>query len=123
MKTDLPNVGELLKEKERGSMEKVFEAIRGEREYQDKLWGNAPSEGIHSVPEWVLFIQNYLREAEEVVCRKAFPECDEDALHTMRKIATMAVRCMEQNGIMFRDMKDLEHSCDLHGVNCEKKEE
>ena len=103
-------------------MEKAFEAIRKEREYQDSLWGNAASRGKHTVPEWILFMQNYLKEAEDVVCRKAYPKCDVDALHAIRKVAAMAVCCMEQNGIMQRDMGDLEHACELHGVNCEKEE-
>lgn len=118
---DLPKLGELMEEKKAGAVEKAFEAIRGEVKYQDELWGNEPSGGIHSVVEWILFIQNYLREAEEVVSRKPSPKCDEEALHVMRKIATMAVRCMEQNGILFRDMRDLDRACELHGVNCEEE--
>jgi hypothetical protein len=102
------------------SMKDAFDAIRKEREYQDKLWGDAQSRGIHSVSEWILFIQNYLREAEEIVCRMASPKCDEDALHIIRKIGTMAVCCMEQNGIADRDMKDLDKSCELHGVKCDE---
>jgi len=119
----LPDLEELMEEKRMGAMEKALEAIRKEREYQDRLWGNAASRGKHTVPEWILFMQNYLKEAEDVVCRKAAPLCDVDALHAIRKIAAMAVCCMEQNGIVYRDMGDLEHSCELHGVNCEEKEE
>ena len=106
-----------------GAIEKPFEAIRGEREYQDSLWGNAPSKGKHTVPEWILFMQNYLREAEYVFCLKASPACYIDALHAIRKVAAMAVCCMEQNGVMQRDMGDLERAFELHGVSCEESEE
>jgi hypothetical protein len=99
-------------------MEDVFEAIRKEREYQDRLWGDTAEAGVHNVTEYILFMQNYLREAEDIVCRKAAPQCNEDALHIIRKIAAMAVCCMEQNGIVERDMRDLERSCELHGVKC-----
>lgn len=104
------------------SMDGALDSIKKEREYQDKLWGNAQSRGIHTVAEWVLFMQNYLKEAEDIVCRMASPKCDEDALHIIRKIGAMAVCCMEQNGIADRDMKDLDHSCELHGVNCKEED-
>ena len=105
--------------KTKQTMDEAFDAIRVERQYQDRLWTEAASEGDHTVAEWILFMQNYLREAEDIVCRKAAPQCDEDALHIVRKVAGMAVCCMEQNGVRWRDMKDLERSCELHGVKCE----
>lgn len=104
-------------------IEKALEAIRSEREYQDRLWGSAESKGQHTVPEFILFMQNYLREAEDVVCRFASPKCDEEALHIIRKVVAMGVACMEQNGIYGRDLEDLEHACELHGVNCLEKED
>jgi len=98
--------------------EEALEAIRKEREYQNKLWGGVMSKGRHDVPSWILYMEDYLQEAREAVSRFASPQCDEEALHIMRKIAAMAVACMEQNGIRNRDMKDLERSCELHGVKC-----
>jgi len=105
----------------KASMEDVLDAIKGEREYQDKLWGDAMSGGRHEVPGWILYIEDYLHEARSAVSRYASPECDEKALHTMRKIAAMCVACMEQNGVRFRDMGDLAHKCEMHGV-CEENE-
>ncbi len=102
------------------SIEEVFNVIKKEREYQDRLWGKADSQGKHSISEYILYIQDYLAEARGIVCRMASPKCDEDALHIIRKIAAMAVCCMEQNGIEEREMKDLENSCDLHGVSCDE---
>jgi hypothetical protein len=97
----------------------VFEAVRGEIEYQDRLWGGE----CHTLAEWLLFMRDYLDEASRVVSRKAAPQCDEEALHIVRKITTMGVRCMEENGVYDRDMRDLERSCELHGVKCEGGED
>ena len=103
------------------SIEEALNALKGEREYQDKLWGPTLEGGKHSVSEYILFMQNYLREAEDIVCRIAAPKCGEDALHIIRKVGAMAVACMEQNGVMFRDMKDLDKACELHAVNCKEE--
>jgi hypothetical protein len=111
------------KRKTKHAIEEAFDAIRVERQYQDRLWGDSLYEGRHSVSEWILYIRNYLQEAEDVVCRKAAPKCDEDALHIIRKVVAMGVCCMEQNGVLWRNMKDLERSCELHGVKCEEGED
>jgi hypothetical protein len=97
-------------------MKEAFNAIRKEREYQDRLWGRSPSKGLHTVTEWICYIHNYLEEAATIVCRTASPGCDEEALHSIRKVAAMAVCCMEQNGIFERDMKDLDKALERHGV-------
>jgi len=117
---NVPELPELMGEKKAGAIEKVFEAIRKEREYQNRLWGGTQEEGIHSVTEYLVFIQDYVQEALHICSRKAAPYCDQDALHIMRKVAAMAVACMEQNGIEQRDMGDLDKSCELHSVKCEE---
>jgi len=91
----------------------VVRAIRTEREYQDRLWGR---DHKHTVSEWLLYMRDYLDEAAGIVSREASPGCDEKALHIVRKIAAMAVNCMEQNGVFARSMKDLEKARELHGV-------
>lgn len=96
----------------------VFDVIKKEMEYQDKLWNNTESRGIHSIPEFILFMQNYLKEAEQIVSRTASPKCDEEASHIIRKVVAMGIQCMKQNGIYERDMEDLKNSCKLHGVDC-----
>lgn len=100
------------------SIEGVFDAIKEEMEYQDKLWG----ERYHSPAEWILFMRDYLREAENILSRMSAPKCNEDVMHTIRKVATMAIRCMEQNGIMYRNMDDLKMSCELHGIKHKDEE-
>jgi hypothetical protein len=103
------------------TIEDAFSAIRREREYQDRLWGGTKHDGRHGIPEWVLYMRSYLREAEDIVTRIAAPKSDEGTLHIIRKIAAMAVACMEQNGIYERDMEDLDRSCELHGVDCKEE--
>lgn len=78
----------------------VYAAIDGERAYQDSLWNpeTTPSEGRHSVTEWLVYMQDYLTQAMNQVSRNADPQAAQMALHTVRKIAAMAVACMEQNG-------------------------
>lgn len=104
-------------------MERVFEAIRREREYQNVLWVDflhRSSAKEHSVTEWLLFIDDYLQEAKHAICRKASPIGVSEALHVVRKIAALCVVCMEQNGIEERDMDDLNKSCELHSIKCKK---
>ena len=77
---------------------RVYAAIDGERDYQERRWGNAPSGGKHPVTEYLAYMQDYLTEALHQVARNADPEAAEMALHTVRKITAMGVACMEQNG-------------------------
>jgi Tol biopolymer transport system component len=78
----------------------VYQAIDSERDYQDSLWNpeTTPTQGIHSPAEWVLYISDYVREATTQASRSADPQSREAVLNTIRKIAGMAVACMEQNG-------------------------
>ena len=83
--------------------EEVYAAIDGEREYQERRWGPEDSEGKHSVAEFVLYMADYLTQARSELSRNADPKAGEMALHTMRKITTMGVACMEQNGVVERE--------------------
>lgn len=83
---------------------KVYDAIEDERQYQDKKWNHetTASGGVHSTTEWLVYLDDYIREAKTVVTRNADPEANVKALHIVRKIAAMAVACMEQNGCRTR---------------------
>lgn len=85
----------------------VYRAIDGERKYQDSKWNpdTTPSGGNHPVGSWLTFMDSYLREAQDQISRGADPEASDAALHTIRKIAAMAVACMEQNGVKYREIK------------------
>ena len=80
--------------------EMVYAVIDGEADYQDRRWNSATtaSNGRHSVTEWLVYMQSYLTQAIAQVSRNGDPEGSQMALATVRKITTMGVRCMEQNG-------------------------
>ena len=82
------------------SRSEVYAAIDGERDYQDSRWSaaNTSSAGRHSVSEFILFMDDYLREAKTQLSRNAEPGASASALVTLRKIVGMGVACMEQHG-------------------------
>jgi hypothetical protein len=89
----------------KSTRQQVFEAINTERAYQDKKWTpeTTISSGIHSIEEWIMYIEDYLDEAKHTLSREPKQICDPKALHIMRKVAAMAVACMEQNGAYNRE--------------------
>ncbi len=77
----------------------VFRAINEETAYQKQLWDPTASEGDHSVTEFLVFMRDYIEEGLHIESRVGQAEADEKALHIVRKVAGMAVACMEQNGV------------------------
>ena len=73
----------------------VYAAIDGERTYQDAKWPGAKQ----SVAAWITFLSEYVREAQFRVTRE---EGDQGGLDSVRKIAALAVCCMEENGVVKR---------------------
>jgi hypothetical protein len=82
----------------------VYAAIDGEREYQAQRWSEDTTEsnGLHSVTEFLVYIRDYTEEALHHVSRNADPGANEYALHSLRKIAALAVAAMEQRGVRTR---------------------
>lgn len=80
----------------------VFAAIEGEREYQERKHGHTDHRGIHSVTEWLVYIEQYLQQAKQIVTHHSDPDASKRALCVIRKVAAMGVACMEQNGIVTR---------------------
>jgi hypothetical protein len=78
--------------------QRVFAVIDGEREYQEGKWTPANSDYYHSEAEWLVFIEDYVHEAKQVYSRFPGDEARRFVLHTLRKIATLAVAAMEQHG-------------------------
>jgi hypothetical protein len=74
----------------------VYEAIDGERDYQDERWGGSGTHGVHSVTEFLTYIQDYTNEALHIESREE--DANQKALHIVRKIAALGVACMEQHG-------------------------
>ena len=106
----------------RATRDEVYHAIDTERVYQDRLWNSftTTSEGLHSIEEWLIYIEDYLNEAKHVVSRKARQEADPRALAIMRKIAAMCVACMEQNGCSVREKPDPRQVMDDHGISLDE---
>lgn len=84
--------------------QEVYAAIDSERDYQDHRWNDSTttSGGLHSLEEWCVYIRSYNNEAMETLSRGPKQEVDAKALEIMRKIAGMAVSCMEQHGAPHR---------------------
>ena len=88
--------------------QEVYAVIDGERNYQDG-WKDptlTDSQGIHTVQEFLTYIQSYTNEAIEVGCRRPDRVSVEFGLHALRKIAALAVSAMEQHGVRERDPND-----------------
>lgn len=82
----------------------VFAAIDSERAYQKK-WEDpsmTDSGGKHSVTEFLVYIRDYTEEALHFLSREPDPICEPKALHSLRKIAALAVAAMEQWGAPLR---------------------
>lgn len=86
----------------------VYNAIDGEREYQDIRWNvsTTTSEGTHSNVEFLVYIRDYVEEALHFCSRNGDPIANDFAKKNLRKIAALAVAAMEQNGVSVRDPYD-----------------
>lgn len=80
------------------SRTEVYAAIDGERDHQDKVWGDGPAADPRplSIGEDILLMEEYLVRARLEWTKVGRPEIE--ALHMIRKIAGIAVRCMENHG-------------------------
>lgn len=86
----------------------VYLAIDSERDYQDFLKKDRtsnPTDGTrsidHTVGDFVTMMQQY---QNNMVAAWTNNPGDEEALHVMRKIAAIAVNCMEQHGALHRSI-------------------
>jgi|SRR5579872_93183 len=75
----------------------VFAAINAERDYQDS---RHPGHS-HTALEFLAFIEEYTREAINMYTHHN----EKRALKNVRKIAALAVACMEENGVVYREPK------------------
>lgn len=84
--------------------QKVYELIDGEREYQDQLGNleNRTDGKDHTVGEYITMMGHYYNE---MVTAWTMNAGDRPALEIMRKIAGIAVHCMEDHGAPARFYK------------------
>jgi hypothetical protein len=87
------------------SRAEVFAAIDGERAYQQTRWNEktTTSKGEHSLSEWIAYMEDYLREAKQILAREARQNAYPKVLPIMRKVVTMGVAAMEQHGAPQRE--------------------
>ena len=78
----------------------VYKSIDTERTYQDAKWGT----GLHSITEFLVFIRDYVEEALHAEARESMKTADPKSLDNIRKIAGLAVACMEQHGAPERSL-------------------
>lgn len=86
----------------------VFEAINTEREFQDTHWQQPgdPNGGPNqlTIGECILLIEEYASKARAEW--RGEPKPETRTLEIVRKIAGVAVNCMEQHGAPKRDLND-----------------
>ena len=83
----------------------VYAALDSERDYQQERWGPTETKGLHSISEFLLYMQDYLNEAAHIVSREGKRTAYPKALEVVRKITAMGVSCMEQHGAPSRQEK------------------
>lgn len=82
--------------------EEVYKAIDSEREYQDDfVLPERRYFQTHTLGEFILMINQYAAQAMEKWTHHPDTEVP-ISLHEVRKIAGLAVRCMEQHGVPHR---------------------
>lgn len=82
------------------SRSEVFQAVSGERDYQEIRWRRDITKHNHTMTEYLVFIDTYVQLAKVAVTM----EKDEDgARPILRKIAALAVAALEAHGTSERD--------------------
>ena len=87
--------------------QEVYTAIDTEREYQDKHIANDPerhdrvNDANHSVGAYLTMLDAYVRKAQDAWTDHAGHD---RALEIVRKIAGIAVHCMEDHGAPLRKL-------------------
>ena len=95
----------------------VFAVIDSERNYQDGLDHTRTDGCAKGVGDYLSLIRTYLRQAED---KYAFNPGNVEALHSIRKIAGIAVACMEQHGAHFRTIPEVK-PCENPECLCHKQ--
>ncbi len=89
------------------SREEVYAAVDSERAYQQSFWPittiyKGDEAHVHSVGEELLLLADYIEQARRIWV----PDRGNEAtLHIVRKIAGIAVRCMEHHGAPLRKVQ------------------
>lgn len=84
------------------SREHVYDVVDTERDYQDRLPPARTDGQPRSVGDYVTMMQYY---QQQLVAAWTTNPGDYEALHVMRKIAGIAVHCMEDHGAYARTVQ------------------
>lgn len=99
---------------------RIFGVIVGERNFQDaQQKGGRFQTEVHSVGAELTLMKVYLDKAMAEYARDFG---DASALHGIRKVAALAVRCMENHGALPRELMSLEVLDIAEEVKKEKEE-
>lgn len=82
----------------------VFDAINSERAYQEEQEKKHGWQDTKKVGEWLVLLNHYVAEANATWCKTSG---EEPTLHVIRKIAGIAVHCMEENGAPKREISEV----------------
>jgi hypothetical protein len=82
--------------------QEVLNAIQEERVYQNRKWGTV-EQRPHEVGAWITIMRSLLSRAETAW---ASSKGDTGALDEIRKVAAVAIACMEQHGPVERNRFD-----------------
>ncbi len=77
----------------------VYDAIDSERAYQHSKWSEEFDDSRWSLSDWIIFMERHIAEAKSST---GYPL---NVLNSIRKIAALAVACMEHNGVPVRAVK------------------
>lgn len=82
----------------------VYSAIDGERDYQDQHTLHEPTDPGFTTGDYITMMQHYVNQlpAAWALNPGAAPP---EVLHNMRKIAAIAVQCMEFHGALPREIE------------------
>ena len=80
----------------------AYKAIDSEREYQEQQEAKHDWQPKKTVGEWIVLLNHYTTELNRVWSTSTG---DVEALHFVRKIAGIAVHCMEENGAPLRKLE------------------
>ena len=79
--------------------DEVYDAVNSERDYQDRLGSDRTDGRNRTVGDYITMLQHY---QGALVDAWTLNPGDEQALEVMRKIAGIAVHCMEDHGAPHR---------------------
>lgn len=88
----------------KSNREEVYQAIDSERDYQESLVKANYDDAAprHSLEEFVLYMDDYMRELKTQLSRTWGPNAYVQPLNTIRKVVALGVAAMEAHGAIER---------------------